>query len=82
MFPFDKTEKFYRFEDINLANEASIKGETIKPVLIIDPITKSNPNKSEMLRHLAFLNFYLFSDVIFADCLPKSGDHKPTSRYS
>ncbi|WP_436666077.1 dehydrogenase, partial [Latilactobacillus sakei] len=33
----DKTEKFYDFEDINLANEASIKGETIKPVLIIDP---------------------------------------------
>lgn len=37
MFPFDKTEKFYQFEDINTANEASIKGETIKPVLIIDP---------------------------------------------
>ncbi|MCT3529620.1 NAD(P)-dependent alcohol dehydrogenase [Latilactobacillus curvatus] len=37
MFPFDKTEKFYQFEDINTTNEASIKGETIKPVLIIDP---------------------------------------------
>lgn len=29
MFPFDKTWKILGFEDINLANEASIKGETI-----------------------------------------------------
>lgn len=36
MFAFDKTEKFYDFEDINEANEDSINGKTIKPVLIID----------------------------------------------
>lgn len=36
-FPFDETEKFYKFEDINQANADSISGKTIKPVLIIDP---------------------------------------------
>ena len=36
-FAFDKTEKFYAFEDINQANQDSIDGKTIKPVLIIDP---------------------------------------------
>lgn len=36
MFDFDKTEKFYDFEDINQANADSISGKTIKPVLIID----------------------------------------------
>ena len=35
-FDFDKTEKFYDFEDINQANANSISGKTIKPVLIID----------------------------------------------
>lgn len=37
MFDFDKTEKFFKFEDIKEANEASRSGEVIKPVLIIDP---------------------------------------------
>lgn len=36
MFDFDKTEKFYPFEDINQANADSMSGETIKPILIID----------------------------------------------
>jgi aryl-alcohol dehydrogenase len=36
MFPFEKTEKFYKFEDINQANADSGSGKTIKPVLIID----------------------------------------------
>ncbi|MFD1672334.1 NAD(P)-dependent alcohol dehydrogenase [Agrilactobacillus yilanensis] len=36
MFDFDKTIKFYKFEDINEANADSGKGVTIKPVLIID----------------------------------------------
>jgi len=36
MFPFDKTEKFYDFEDINQASQDSKTGETIKPILIID----------------------------------------------
>ncbi len=36
MFDFDKTEKFFKFEDIKEANEASRSGEVIKPVLIID----------------------------------------------
>lgn len=36
-FDFDKTEKFYKFEDINQANADSRSGKTIKPVLIIDP---------------------------------------------
>lgn len=36
MFDYQKTEKFYDFEDINEANHASVIGETIKPVLIID----------------------------------------------
>lgn len=36
MFDFDKTEKFYKFSDINQANADSISGKTIKPVLIID----------------------------------------------
>lgn len=36
MFDFDKTEKFYDFEDINQANADSGSGKTIKPVLIID----------------------------------------------
>lgn len=35
-FPFDKTEKFYKFDDINQANEDSVNGKTIKPVLVID----------------------------------------------
>lgn len=35
-FPYEKTEKFYNFEDINKANADSVSGETIKPVLIID----------------------------------------------
>lgn len=37
MFAFDKTEKFYDFEQINEANADSVSGKTIKPVLIIDP---------------------------------------------
>jgi aryl-alcohol dehydrogenase len=36
MFDFDKTEKFYKFEDINQANADSVSGKTIKPVLVID----------------------------------------------
>lgn len=36
MFPFDKTEKFFDFKDINKANHASVDGSVIKPVLIID----------------------------------------------
>ena len=35
-FPFDKTEKFYDFSQINEANEDSKSGKVIKPVLIID----------------------------------------------
>ena len=35
-FPFDKTEKFYDFDQINEANEDSKSGKVIKPVLIID----------------------------------------------
>lgn len=35
-FPFDKTIKFYDFEDINQANADSNSGKTIKPVLVID----------------------------------------------
>ncbi len=42
MFDFDKTEKFYDFEDINQANADSVSGETIKPVLIIDKDYKPN----------------------------------------
>lgn len=37
MFDFDKTEKFYNFDQINEANADSVSGKTIKPVLIIDP---------------------------------------------
>lgn len=36
LFDFDKTEKFYKFDDINQANADSVSGKTIKPVLIID----------------------------------------------
>lgn len=36
MFDFDKTEKFYKFDEINQANEDSRTGKTIKPVLVID----------------------------------------------
>ncbi|MFT8408086.1 NAD(P)-dependent alcohol dehydrogenase [Liquorilactobacillus satsumensis] len=36
MFPFDKTEKFYQFSEINQANQDSVSGKTIKPVLVID----------------------------------------------
>ena len=36
MFDFDKTEKFYDFDQINQANADSVSGKTIKPVLIID----------------------------------------------
>ena len=36
MFDFDKTEKFYKFTDINQANNDSVMGKTIKPVLVID----------------------------------------------
>ncbi|KRM82901.1 NAD(P)-dependent alcohol dehydrogenase [Liquorilactobacillus vini] len=36
MFDFDKTEKFYKFADINQANQDSVSGKTIKPVLIVD----------------------------------------------
>ncbi len=35
-FDYEKTEKFYDFEDINQANADSVSGKTIKPVLIID----------------------------------------------
>ncbi|KGH90645.1 NAD(P)-dependent alcohol dehydrogenase [Oenococcus oeni] len=35
-FPFDKTEKFYPFEQINEADADSVNGKTIKPVLVID----------------------------------------------
>ena len=36
MFPFDKTEKLYKFSEINEANADSISGKTIKPILVID----------------------------------------------
>ncbi|KRK97534.1 Zn-dependent alcohol dehydrogenase [Secundilactobacillus odoratitofui DSM 19909 = JCM 15043] len=36
MFDFDKTEKFYKFSEINEANADSRSGKTIKPVLVID----------------------------------------------
>ena len=36
IFDFDKTEKFYTFDQINEANADSGSGKTIKPVLIID----------------------------------------------
>lgn len=36
MFDFDKTEKFYKFSEINQANADSISGKTIKPILVID----------------------------------------------
>lgn len=35
-FRFDKTEKFYKFDQINEANADSGSGKTIKPVLVID----------------------------------------------
>ena len=36
MFDYEKTEKFFDFEDINEANQASVSVKVIKPVLIID----------------------------------------------
>ncbi|WP_341779193.1 NAD(P)-dependent alcohol dehydrogenase [Levilactobacillus sp. HBUAS70063] len=36
MFDYQKTEKFYKFSQINEANADSVSGKTIKPVLIID----------------------------------------------
>lgn len=36
VFPFDLTEKFYDFDQINEADADSISGKTIKPVLVID----------------------------------------------
>lgn len=36
MFDYEKNEKFFDFEDINEANQASVSGKVIKPVLIID----------------------------------------------
>ena len=36
MFDYEKTEKFFDFEDINEANQVSVSGKVIKPVLIID----------------------------------------------
>lgn len=36
MFDYEKTEKFFDFDDINEANQASVSGKVIKPVLIID----------------------------------------------
>ena len=36
MFDYEKTERFYDFEDINTANGDSVSGKTIKSVLIID----------------------------------------------
>ena len=36
VFDFDKTEKFYKFDQINEANADSRSGKTIKPVLVID----------------------------------------------
>jgi len=35
-FPFDKLIQFYDFEDINTANDDSISGKTIKPILLMD----------------------------------------------
>uniref|UniRef100_UPI0006872271 zinc-binding dehydrogenase n=1 Tax=Liquorilactobacillus vini TaxID=238015 RepID=UPI0006872271 len=35
-FPFDRLERFYSFDQINEANQASISGTVIKPVLILD----------------------------------------------
>jgi Alcohol dehydrogenase GroES-like domain./Zinc-binding dehydrogenase. len=35
-FPLDKLVRFYKFEDINRANEDSKSGKTIKPIIIID----------------------------------------------
>lgn len=36
MFDYEKNEKFFDFEDINEANQASVSGKVIKSVLIID----------------------------------------------
>ncbi|MFD1484410.1 NAD(P)-dependent alcohol dehydrogenase [Lacticaseibacillus baoqingensis] len=36
VFDFDKTEKFYSFDQINEANADSRSGKTIKPILVID----------------------------------------------
>lgn len=36
MFDYQKTEKFYKFSQINEANADSVSGKTIKPVLVID----------------------------------------------
>jgi aryl-alcohol dehydrogenase len=36
LFDFDKTEKFYAFDQINEANADSRSGKTIKPILVID----------------------------------------------
>ncbi|MFC6323044.1 NAD(P)-dependent alcohol dehydrogenase, partial [Companilactobacillus baiquanensis] len=36
VFPFDLTEKFYDFDQINEADADSVSGKTIKPILIID----------------------------------------------
>ena len=36
MFDYEKTEKFFDFEDINEANQALVSGKVIMPVLIID----------------------------------------------
>lgn len=46
MFDFDKTEKFYTFDQINEANADSGSGKTIKPVLIIDEDYKPGDRKS------------------------------------
>lgn len=35
-FAFDKLAKFYKFEDINKAEEESVSGQVIKPILILD----------------------------------------------
>lgn len=35
-FPFDKLEKFYTFDQVNEANQASNDGSVIKPVMVID----------------------------------------------
>lgn len=35
-FNFEKLIKFYKLEDINQANEDSLSGKTLKPVLVID----------------------------------------------
>jgi aryl-alcohol dehydrogenase len=38
-FPLDRLVRYYPFEAINQAAEDSEKGYTIKPIILIDPVT-------------------------------------------